>query len=60
MIVIYDKGENPCQNMSFLCCWLFTKNSIVSQIVVILVNREVTVGSVNWPQVSGCNSQNFQ
>ena len=32
----------------------------VSQIVVILVNRELTVRSVNWPQVSGRNSQNIQ
>ena len=31
---------------------------IVSQIVVVLVNREISHGPVNWPHVSRCNRQN--
>ena len=34
--------------------------SIVSQIVVVLVNRELSVGSVNRPHVSRHNRQNIQ
>ena len=30
MTGLYGKGESPGQNMSFLCCWLFTKNSYLS------------------------------
>ena len=32
--------------------------SIVLQIVVVLVNRELSEGSVNWPHVSRRNRQN--
>ena len=28
IIVIYDKGNSRSQICHFLCCWLFTKNSI--------------------------------
>ena len=33
---------------------------IVSQIVLVLVNRELSDGSVNWFHVSGRNHQNIQ